>query len=182
MRHFATAFVQEHSFPRVRNRADDHPYILGAHLLEQLRHASFLQTCPQLSRSCPRRWIKQTFAASCSNDEMNTVVTRRVSVSPAQSMYVITSKAFRSSSLFVVIIGHPQVVLQVPDHPLYVHFKLLSWLTRELRSYPKMAGSYSSAFATKSRSPARVWRITGPAHRLQKLPDDVLVSMTLILC
>ena len=36
--------------------------------------------------------------------------------------------------------------------------------------------------STKSRSPARMWHITGLVDRLEKLPDDVLVSMSLILC
>ena len=36
-------------------------------------------------------------------------------------------------------------------------------------------------FERSHGSLARVWRVTGPAHGLEKLPDDVLVSMPLIL-
>ena len=57
------ASVQDHSFPRARNPAiaGDHSYILDAYLLEELGQAHLL-----------RRWMKQTFAASCSNDQVAT--------------------------------------------------------------------------------------------------------------
>ena len=59
--HVASASVQDHSFPGARNPAGDHSYILDAYLLEQLGQAHLL-----------RRWMKQTFAASCSNDQVAT--------------------------------------------------------------------------------------------------------------
>ena len=59
--HVASASVQGYSFPRDRNPAEDHSYILDAHLLEQLGQANLL-----------RRRMKQPFAASCSNDQVAT--------------------------------------------------------------------------------------------------------------
>ena len=99
-----SAPVQDHSFPRARNNAGDHSYILDAHLLEQLGQAHLL-----------RRRMKQTFAASCSNDqvatneEKPTLLEWGVFASLAQSLSVIPSTASRSSLLFVAILGHPHV-------------------------------------------------------------------------
>ena len=71
--HVASAPVQDHSFPRARNPAEDHSYILDAHLLEQLGQAHLLQKWLQWTHTyLLRRWMKQPFAASCSNDQVAT--------------------------------------------------------------------------------------------------------------
>ena len=131
--HDASAPVQDYSFPRARNPAEDHSYILDAYLLLQLGQAHLL-----------RRWMKQTFAASCSNGSICHKGRLTTTARMARLRVTVPIAVRHPFHIFQVLVAirryswasASKVGLQAPDNPCYIFFRPLFWCTRVLRSYP----------------------------------------------
>ena len=120
--HDASAPVQDYSFPRARNPAEDHSYILDAYLLLQLGQAHLL-----------RRWMKQTFAASCSNGSICHKGRLTTTARMARLRVTVPIAVRHPFHIFQVLVAirryswasASKVGLQAPDNPCYIHFRPL---------------------------------------------------------